>query len=194
MGIRTTSIEPHWNYLLALERDLERISRFVEFDERNFKCFSIEIARVLLAAGAEVDVVAKQVCRNIRANSTAENINAYRDEITSGYPKIPTFSVLLPRFGLTLTPWENWTDPQGVPIWWTAYNKTKHERHSQYHQANLKNAINSVAGLFVLAIYLYKSKAERGELLPTPQMIRPGAEHVSGSTFSETEFGLNYSF
>jgi hypothetical protein len=51
MTIHTHKIEPHWNYLLAIERDLD-----VEFDERNFDCFSIQIARVLLASGAETDV------------------------------------------------------------------------------------------------------------------------------------------
>jgi hypothetical protein len=59
MGINTEKIEPHWNYLLAIERDLDEISRFVEFDEKNFDCFSIEIARLLLASAAEVDVVCK---------------------------------------------------------------------------------------------------------------------------------------
>lgn len=62
MGIKTHPIEPHWNYLLALERDLELISRYIEFDERNSDCFSLELARVLLAAAAEVDIVCKQIC------------------------------------------------------------------------------------------------------------------------------------
>ena len=52
MGIRTQKIEPHWNYLLAIERQLDEISRFVEFDKKNFDCFSIEIARLLLTSAA----------------------------------------------------------------------------------------------------------------------------------------------
>jgi len=35
--------------LLAIEREVDHLSRYVEFDERNFECFSIEIARVILA-------------------------------------------------------------------------------------------------------------------------------------------------
>lgn len=104
MGISTHKVEPHWNYLFAIESDLERLSRFIEFDERNFDCFSLEISRVLLAAGAEIDVVCKQLCRNIDATSTAGSINHYQDSITQAYTDIPSFEVALPRFGLSLTP------------------------------------------------------------------------------------------
>lgn len=180
MGIHTTKTEAHWNYFLAIERDLEVLSRYMEFDKRNFKCFSIEIARIILAACAEVDVVCKQMCRANNSNSTAENINAYRTEIKSIVHGIPDFQVLMPRFGLTLRPWDEWRSRTGVPIWWTAYNKIKHHRDSQYHQASLKNALNAVAGLFVVVLYLYKDKARLGELLPSPQLLRVGAAHDAG--------------
>jgi len=172
MGIQTNKIEVHWNYLLALERDLNEISRYVEFDEKNFKCFSIEIARILLASGAEVDVVCKQICKKINEKSSADNINKYRNEIVPVFSEIPKFQILLPRFGLTLMPWDEWNNPSGVPFWWTAYNKTKHKRDSEYDKANLKNALNSVAGLFVMVLYLYKDKAEAAKLLPLPQLLR----------------------
>jgi hypothetical protein len=150
VGIRTQIFEPHWNYLLAIERDLDEISRYVEFDERNFGCFSIEIDRVLLASAAEVDVVCKQICRSINTRSKAERISRYRTEIVPAFPNIPNFQVLLPRFGLTLTPWDDWNKSGGVPFWWTAYNKIKHHRDSEYHRADLKNTLNSIAGLFVM--------------------------------------------
>lgn len=180
MVIRTAKTEAHWNYFLAVERELEVLSRYVEFDERNFRCFSTEIARTVLAAGAEVDVVCKQMCRANNPSSTAENINDYRTEITLLVPSIPDFTVLVPRFGITLQPWDEWRFATGVPLWWTAYNKIKHHRESQYHQANLKNALNAVAGLLVVVLYLYKEKAQLGELLPRPQLLKVGAAHDGG--------------
>ena len=69
MGIHSQKIEPHWNYLIAVERELELLSRYIEFDSRNFCCFSIEIARLLLTSGAEIDVVCKQVCQAIAPGS-----------------------------------------------------------------------------------------------------------------------------
>ncbi|MEK9135666.1 MAG: hypothetical protein AAB393_00980 [Bacteroidota bacterium] len=192
MGIQTHKIEPHWNYLLAIERDLDELSRYVEFDEKNFDCFSIEIARILLASGAEVDVVCKQICRVIDAQSAAESIHRYRSLIKRGFPGISQFVVLLPRFGLRLKPWDEWNKANGVPFWWTAYNKIKHNRDSEYRRANLKNALNAVAGLFVMVLYLYRDKAQSGELLPSSQLLRVTEEHLAGSTWQNYEFGINY--
>ncbi len=63
MAIQSQRIEPHWNYLLALDAELVTLSRYVDFSEQNFNCFSIEIVRILLAAAAEVDIVCKQLNR-----------------------------------------------------------------------------------------------------------------------------------
>jgi hypothetical protein len=190
--IQTSKIEPHWSYLLSVERDLEELSRYVEFDQRNFETFGIEIARLLLACGAEVDIVCNQLCRKLNAASSASSINAYRDELVASYPSLPAFEVVLPRFGLTLHPWDEWNRQRGVPQWWTAYNKTKHERHTEYHRANLKNALNAVAGLFIVVLYLYREKAIMGELLPQPRLLRVGDDHYGGSTMGPYELGINY--
>jgi len=183
MAIEIQRIEQHWNYLLAIERDLEEISRFVEFDVRNFECFSIEIARLLLASAAEVDVVCKQVCKTINPKSNANSIHKYKTEILSAHPGIPQFKIILPRFGLTLTPWDEWNKPDCVPLWWTAYNKIKHHRDSEYHRASLKNALNSVAGLFVMVLYLYKDKANMGQLDPLPKLLQVDDAHYIGYSF-----------
>jgi hypothetical protein len=187
MGIQSRPARLHWNYFLAIERDAEVLSRYVEFDARNFDCFSIEIARIVLAVGSEIDVVCKQVCRTINPSSKADDINDYRNEITSAIPHIPNFEVLVPRFGLSLHPWDEWRDATaGVPLWWTAYNKVKHHRDSHYDYANLKNALNAIAGLFVVVLYLYKNDAESGGLSPAPQLLRLGAAHTRGTDVIET--------
>jgi len=41
MAIKTQKIESHWNYLLAIENDLENLARYIEFDERNLGCFLV---------------------------------------------------------------------------------------------------------------------------------------------------------
>ncbi len=192
MAIQTTRIEPHWNYLLAVELDVEILSRYIEFEDRNFECFSIEMARVLLAASAEVDVVCKQLCRKLNPPSNAHKINQYRDEIVAARPAFPQFEVTIPRFGLVLHPWDEWSSPDGVPFWWTAYNKTKHQRHQEYHRANLKNALNAVAGLFVVVLHFYNDKARAGELLPPARLLRVGDQHFLGDTHQGYEFGINY--
>ncbi len=192
MVIDAHKIEVHWNYLLAIEDDLDRLSRYIEFDEKNFECFSIEISRILLTSAAEVDVVCKQICKKLKHESSAEDIHQYREEIKPVYPDIPDFKILIPRHGLTLTPWDNWKEERGVPLWWTAYNKIKHRRDSEYHRGNLKNALNSVAGLFVMVLYLYREKANKGELTPPPKLIRVTEKHFMGVDLGDMEFGIVY--
>ena len=57
MAIQATAGKLHWNYFLALDRDLEVVSRYVEFTKPNFNVYSIELAHLLFAAASEVDVV-----------------------------------------------------------------------------------------------------------------------------------------
>lgn len=195
MGILVTRVEPHWSYFLAIEQDLERLARFVEFDERNFNCFSIEIAHLLLTAAAETDVVCKQLCAQHNPESKAVSINAYKSEILKHYPRIPRFVVTVPRYGLRLKPRSNWNPKRkanGPPLWWTAYNKIKHHRHTEFHRGNLRNALNSVAGLFVMVLYLYKQKAELGELLPSPKLLRATEENFGGMATGGLDIGSRY--
>ncbi len=95
MGISSASTLVRWNYFLAIERDLEVVSRYIEFDERNFRCFSIENGRIILTAGAEADIVSKQLCRLADADSKADKIDHYRTNLTAGIDD------LLRRIGLT---------------------------------------------------------------------------------------------
>ncbi len=192
MPIQTIIIEPHWNYLLALDSDLAHLSRYIEFDNRNFDCFSLEIARILMAAAAECDVVAKQLCEAVQPGCGAGNVNLYRDIIVHHLPQITTFEVIVPRYGLLLKPWVEWQQSAGVPIWWTANNKVKHERHTNFHQATLKNVLNAVAGLFVLLLYLYRDKAKQGELVPSPQILRAGDQHIEGVDVGSLDSGIWY--
>jgi hypothetical protein len=192
MVITSRKIESHWNYLLAIEGDLDRLSRFIEFDRQNFECFSVEISRILPASGAEVDVVCKQICKKLNPRSTADRMHLYQNEILASYPTIPDFKVLLPRYGLTLTPLSNWNVTNNPPEWWTAYNKIKHHRDAEYHQANLQNALNAVGGLFVMVLYLYKEKAITGELAPPPKLLQVSEEHYGGFAIGGYDVGNSY--
>ena len=59
----------HWNYFLAIESDLERLSRYVEFSKDNYKTYSLAMAHLLLSSASEVDVVLKGICKNIKKYS-----------------------------------------------------------------------------------------------------------------------------
>ena len=62
----------HWSYFLALEEDIQRLSRFVEFNSNNFATFSLEMSHILLASSSEVDVVLKMLCKAFAPNAQNE--------------------------------------------------------------------------------------------------------------------------
>lgn len=150
--IKTSEKNIHWDYYLALESDIERVARYIEFDESNYGTHSIELAHLLLAASSEVDVVMKELCNLLSPQSKAETINGYRVVIKEHLPPIIEQKVVSDRYGLNLSPWSNWKNDNN-PDWWQSYNKVKHERSIHFSKANLKNVLNSVAGLLVTNIH-----------------------------------------
>ena len=157
MGILVQQSFIHWNYFIALENDLAQASRYIEFNQHNFRTYSIEMAHLLLASASEVDVIAKGICCFLEPKARAENINNYHDIIRRSLPEFVQETVYVPRFNLTLKPWSNW---RGVdnPLWWRSYNKVKHERSEHFPDANLKNVLNAMGGLLISVFYFYKLK------------------------------------
>src|SRR5215208_2505521 len=102
--------DPHWQYFIAIESDLENIGRYIEIATDNFRTYSVQLARTLLSAGSEVDVIAKVICDRIDPNKNARNINHYRECILSRYPEFPLFEVTIPRYGLVRLPFKEWAN------------------------------------------------------------------------------------
>lgn len=165
--IHATSGKLHWNYFLALERDLEAASRYIEFCPDNFKTYSIELAHLLFAASSEVDVIAKSLCEILSHESPRGNINDYRAVLMERLPQITTLQTFLPRYGLSLTPWDNWGNERN-PAWWSSYNNVKHERDQYFQEATLKNALNALGALLILTLlyYSYTLSEDPGTPLP----------------------------
>ncbi len=195
MGIKQAESESpiHWRYFLAIEEDLLRVARYIEFTEDNFSTYSIELASLLLNSGSEIDVVAKQICRKLKKDSKANNIGYYGNQIGAALPNVERFKLSLPKYGLALRPWQNWSSkPRKSPYWWKSYNNVKHQRHTHYKEANLKNALNALGGLYVMVLYLYSELAEQGRLSPNPSLFRPEAAFFNGTTCWDTELLINY--
>jgi len=182
---------PHWEYFLAIEADLNRTTRFVEFAPENFGVYSIELTHILLSSSSEVDVVAKALCNEVNPSTAHENIDAYRKTLVAKFPRFPQMEVNVPRHGLTVCPWEAWGHDTN-PDWWRSYNKVKHERNVHYKKANLENTLNAVAGLFCLVLFLYRKVNSTSSLVPIPQLlscsiykIPPNPSNLTGEDLME---------
>lgn len=135
----------HWNYFLALENDLETLTRYIEFDRANFNVFSIELAHLLFAAASEVDVLAKRICEVVNPAAPRNNIDNYRAVMLGcdKLSKLPTLEISIPRYGLKVKPWVSWSKNEN-PAWWRNYNDVKHERNKHFHEATLENVLNAM--------------------------------------------------
>ena len=155
MGIQVNGNFVHWNYFIALEQDLAKVSRFIEFSDSNFDTYSIELAHLLLAASSEVDVVLKALCNIKKPAKNHQNINDYKETIKAELPDFINDKAFIHRYGLELQPWTNWNG-DGNPIWWHSYNNVKHQRDAHFHEANLKNTLNAVTALSLAVLYYYR--------------------------------------
>lgn len=179
----------HWSYFLALEQDLQRLSRFVEFNSNNFATFSLEMAHLLLASSSEIDVVLKMICKPFAPSAQTEE--DYRLSIPKQIPNFTSVKVEIPRYDIILQPWQSW-DSNQTPTWWTAYNKVKHNRDSHYEKANLENVLKSIAGLFISNLYLYKDLANTGGLSPWSELFKLEDKYESGVGMGKAGWALAY--
>lgn len=165
----TETPAPYWEYFLALESDLAKCSRYVEFSQSNYTTHSIEFARIIMAAASEFDTIAKEICTAL-GNSNANGINEYAETIITQYPSFHDYKIAIPRYNITgFSSFETWKNPPTLksngkneydnPPWWKdGYNKIKHDRTSNFKQANLENAIHAMGGLLTGLMYLYGLK------------------------------------
>lgn len=177
MGIHYTDSKPHWNYFIALERDFETLSRYVEPCEANNDTYSLELARLVMAATQEVDVVMKLLCESVRPNEQFNGIGSYHELISNHVPDFKQEWIRLPRFGMASQPWIDWNAGDS-PLWWRANNKIKHKRSDHFDQATMKNAFNALGGLLITIAYYYNYLAGGGNPAYWPDLmdeLRPAA-------------------
>lgn len=191
MGISQLTNNHHWNHFLMLDSDTIELSRFIEFAPANYRTYSLELAGLLMSAAAEVDVVAKLACVRADASAKRANIRDYYKILSLHRPKLKDYPVRIDRFGLKFKPWTSWTSTQS-PKWWEACNQVKHRRDAEFPAANLKNALNAVAGLFVMLLYAFPDEAQNGSLRPRPQLFSIPETHVT--EFGPAELGTPFSY
>jgi hypothetical protein len=147
---------PNWEYFLAIEQDLDKCTRYVQFCQQNYKTYSLEFARIIVASGAECDTIMKLLCRSIGSSRVPEKIGECFPIVNSAYPKFVEHEIRIPRYGLSFTPWGTWSSTNSPDWWKNGYNKIKHERDTSFENANLENAIMATAGLLCTLLYYYE--------------------------------------
>ncbi|MCV2883879.1 hypothetical protein OE749_04140 [Aestuariibacter sp. AA17] len=142
----------NWPFYFSLEADVINLSRYIEFDRKNFGVYSIELLRILLSTCSEIDVVLKQICAQLDENSKANNIAQYQKLICKDIDGFEEQHVVCSRFNLSFQPWNSWVDKKS-PEWWRSYNEVKHNRDEHYSKASLQNVLESLSALYLVNMY-----------------------------------------
>lgn len=180
-----------WNYFLALENDIENLARYIELDKENYETYSIELARLLMAASAELDVLLKDLCSHFCNESNPNNITQYTEVIFRRYNELNLTTIVCPRYNLIFKPFAEWSS-SSAPSWWSANNKIKHKRDSFFHLANLGNCLNAIAALFWVNVQVNHEKHCAYARSLGDQMIPPDLRHTFKTLIpSATLFQLN---
>ena len=89
-----------------------------------------------------------------------------------------------PRYMLTVTPWEGWTEKEGPDWWENGYNKIKHERLKHPGAPSMIRAINAVGALQAVLLYLYRTKHGHCAIAIdiAPRLIEPLEDEFGGSS------------
>ncbi|WP_315053565.1 hypothetical protein [Chryseobacterium indoltheticum] len=181
-----------WNYYLSLEEDFIKISRYVDFDIKNSKTFSIEFARIIMTCCQEIDGLLKLICERLDPDKPRNNIANYFEILKVSLNELKDFEVDSIKYGLTSKPFIDLSSAEHKsPDWWLANNKIKHDRINNFEEANLTNAYNAISALYIIVLFYYKVYDENGQeiylikrdLIPESQLF---IEQISGiGTFSE---------
>lgn len=162
----------YWYYCCSLCTQLQKTREYVEHKPiykdgtllfANANTYSNEFLKILLATAAEFETIGKLLCKENNQNfNDKSDIVKISEAILQKYPKIgetkigTDFGVFQPLSG-----WKIATNDEGKKYvdglaWWRAYTDIKHQRYNFYSSATLENAINALASLLALELYLGK--------------------------------------
>lgn len=170
-----------WKQYIELEKLFLETEKFVAISDKNKSTYSIQYNILLQAICAEVDIVIKRLCYEYDSQAKVKDMKDYIHVITLFDPSIKDIVVNLELYSMVISPWKNigFRENNGVeqlicPYWWDGYIKLKHRRltfsksnnefnivERNIQQANQKNVLGALAGLFILETRCLQKMRER---------------------------------
>jgi hypothetical protein len=140
----------------SVEGRLLSAFEYVELHPENRSTFSREFAGILRDAGSIFGSVADELVRGAglapRRRDGNYDFVDYRDFLWKQVPDLHRRTVALrPVFPMSVvTPFEELQTEAGIPAWWNAYNKVKHQVSKEFRLGNLENSVTAVCALALL--------------------------------------------
>lgn len=162
----------YWAIYQNLEEGLIELSNNIHIDDNQLSVYSMKIAEMLIRISVEVESIAKELYFQNGGDKPDDNklffdtdcLNYLNEKWFLSKKKIQVVSgqfyfdsdenkMLMPL---------NKAHIRGKEKWIKAYQGIKHNRRNSLKNANLKNLIHALAGLFLLNLYYKNDSIELG--------------------------------
>lgn len=162
----------YWAIYQNLEEELIELSNNIHVDDNQLKVYSMKIAEMLIRVVVEVESIAKELYFQNGGDKPDDNQLFFDTDCLSYLNEKWILSkkkiqVVFGQFyfdideNKILTPLEK-AHLRGKEKWIKAYQGIKHNRRNSLKNANLKNLIPALAGLFILNLYYKNEVIELG--------------------------------
>lgn len=142
------------SYYQSFEKDIDRLSKYIDISEDNFSVYSVELTKLYLSICSEVDVALKQLC-SIVSTKSPQSMKGYIEVIRQELPHLIEAKVSFVGYRVSLSPWEELNANENV-AWWSQHNHVKHRRMEKdnYKKANLGNVLSAFSALYTINVYI----------------------------------------
>ena len=118
-----------WSFYRNLEDEFLSVLYYIELTKDNYKTYSIELEKLLLSLGSEIDNLCKLLCKAKDPDKNPLCINQYAEILC------PIEGFLQTRVFCNITkeeyvPFKDWGQ-KNSPNWWKSYNSVKHNRNDK---------------------------------------------------------------
>lgn len=145
------SPEKYVRSFLLIQNDLQKLFEYVEPVDKNKEAYSYRIHELFVRVCIEVEANCKAILlENGYTKKGDLNMNDYK--LLEKTHKLSEYEVVLPRWDGKYgkyKPFEKWAQNRKL-YWYQYYNGVKHDIHSNFRHANIKNLVEATCGLVAL--------------------------------------------
>ena len=154
------SPEHYVRAFLLIQSDIQRLFEFIEPSDTNLRAYSYRIHELFMRTCIEVEANFKAILSENIFNPLDRNgaprlekswkIHDYKK--TNITHHLSGYKIHIPIWdgaNSTFEPFKQWDTQQDLS-WYQSYNKSKHDRHLSFKEANFQNLLSAVSGLVAL--------------------------------------------
>jgi hypothetical protein len=139
------------DYYFETEKQFIELSRIIPLDNLS-ETYSPNLFGILQMSCSQIINIMRLLCDKLELRYNDDNFPSFYEQLNVHEVLEKQQVALLKAQGGVIPFRKNGDEP---PIWWTAYNKTKHNLPQGFKSGNIGNTTNALAGLYSLHCMCY---------------------------------------